>query len=202
MVSAATEVIFLGKYKKDKIARIAVNENNRMQDYYVRTHFPDAQITYYPSVDDCLVAVISGKEDATTLNGLRANDILKNTRYKSLSLLQLSQSDARCFGVPVGSEGLLKLLNRGINVLGVDYGQNQAYRYAGGLYSYSFLDMARQYLVFFILGILAVAAVIIFLLLRDNRRTRIAGKGQGKSPLGNGEKKQATGREQESSFGD
>jgi signal transduction histidine kinase/CheY-like chemotaxis protein len=173
VVSAATEIVFRGEFKADDISHFAVNENNRMQYYYVRTHFPDAEITYYPSVDDCLEAVISGKEDATTLNGLRANDILKNTRYESLSLLQLSQSDDRCYGVAMGSEGLLKLLNRGINVLGIDYGQNQAYRYADGLYSYSFFDMIRQHIGAFILGILAVAAVIISLLIRDNKRSQM-----------------------------
>lgn len=172
VVSAATEIVFRGEFKVDDISHFAVNENNRMQYYYVRTHFPDAEITYYPSVDDCLEAIISGKEDATTLNGLRANDILKNTRYESLSLLQLSQSDDRCYGVAMGSEGLLKLLNRGINVLGIDYGQNQAYRYADGLYSYSFFDMIRQHIGAFILGILAVAAVIISLLIRDNKRSQ------------------------------
>ena len=172
VVSAATEIVFRGEFKRDAISHFAVNENNRMQYYYVRTHFPDAQITFYPSVDDCLEAVVSGKEDATTLNGLRANDLLKNTRYESLSLLQLSQSDDRCYGVAMGSEGLLKLLNRGINVLGTDYGQNQAYRYADGLYSYSFFDMVRQHIGAFALGILAIAAVMISLLVRDNRRSR------------------------------
>jgi len=172
VVSAATEIVFRGEFKREEISHFAVNENNRMQYYYVHTHFPDAKITFYPSVNDCLEAVVSGKEDATTLNGLRANDILKNTRYESLSLLQLSQSDDRCYGVAMGSEGLLKLLNRGINVLGSDYGQNQAYRYADGLYSYSFFDLVRQHLVIFILGILTIAAVIISLLIRDNRRSR------------------------------
>ena len=172
VVSAATEIVFKGEFRRDNISHFAVNENNRMQYYYVRTHFPDAQITFYPSANDCLDAVVAGQEDATTLNGLRANDMLKNTRYESLSLLQLSQSDDRCYGVAMGNEGLLKLLNRGINVLGIDYGQNQAYRYANGLYSYSFFDLVRQHLGIFILGILAIATVIISLLIRDNRRSR------------------------------
>ena len=172
VVSAATEIVFKGEFRRDNISHFAVNENNRMQYYYVHTHFPDAEITFYPSANDCLDAVVAGKEDATTLNGLRANDLLKNTRYESLSLLQLSQSDDRCYGVAIGNEGLLKLLNRGINVLGIDYGQNQAYRYADGLYSYSFYDLIRQHLEIFVMGILAVAAVIIFLLIRDNRRSR------------------------------
>ena len=172
MVSAATEIVFRGEFNRNALLNFAVNKNNRMQYYYVRTHFPDAQITLFPSVNAALDAIVSGKADATTLNGLRANDLLKNTRYESLSLMQLSQSDDRCYGVALGNEGLLKLLNRGINVLGVDYGQNQAYRYADGLYSYSFFDLVQQNLEIFVLGVLAVAAVIIFLLLRDNRRSR------------------------------
>ncbi len=176
VVSAATELVFRGEFNADKVSHFAVNENNRMQYYYVRTRFPDAQITLYPSVNDALDAVAAGKEDATTLNGLRANDLLKNTRYESLSLLQLSQSDDRCYGVAIGNEGLLKLLNRGLGVLGVDYGQNQAYRYADGLYSYSFFDLVRQHLGIFILAIMAIAAVLIALLWRDNRRTHLQNK--------------------------
>ena len=68
-----------------------------------------------------------------TLNGLRANDILRNKKYEDLSLYQTSYNDARCFGVEIGNEGLLKLLNRGVNVLGTNYAQSISYRYTGGL---------------------------------------------------------------------
>ena len=54
-----------------------------MQYYYIRTNFPDAEITMYPSIDACLEAVLSGQAGATTLNGLRANDILKNKNTKA-----------------------------------------------------------------------------------------------------------------------
>ena len=86
-VSASTEIVFRGTYSEDTPAHFAVNENNRMQYYYVRTYFPDAEITLYPSIDECLAAVLDGKAGCTTLNGLRANDMLKNRRYKGLSLL-------------------------------------------------------------------------------------------------------------------
>ena len=59
VVSAATEIVFRGEFKGDDISHFAVNKNNRMQYYYVCTHFPEAQITLYPSVDECLDAVVS-----------------------------------------------------------------------------------------------------------------------------------------------
>ena len=116
--------------------------------------------------------MIAGNATCTTLNGLRANDILKNSKYSDLQLRQLSQGDDRSFGVRIGNEGLLKLINRGINIIGSDYAQNQAYRYVDGLYSYTFSDVVMDHLWLFIPLLLAVAALIIFMLLRDARRSK------------------------------
>ena len=172
VASASTEIVFKDTYDEDTISHFAVNENNRMQYYYIKTNFPDAEITFYPSIDDCLAAVLSGEASCTTLNGLRANDILKNSKYRSLSLHQTSRNDDRCFGVEIGNEGLLKLLNRGINVLGSDYAQNLSYRYTGSLYSYSFADMLRDHTALFGSILVVIAALVIFFLIRDSRKTR------------------------------
>ena len=171
VVSAATELVFRGAFSEDKTKHFAVNENNRMQYYFVKTHYPDAEITAYPSIDACLKAVMDGKAGCTTLNGLRADDILRNSRYSGLSLLQTTYDDDRCFGVQTGNEGLLKLLNRGINVLGADYAQNLAYHYTDQLYTYSLTDMIRDNAVLFGLMILAVAGIIIGFLVRDRKRS-------------------------------
>ena len=173
VASASTELVFRGEFSEEKVRSFAVNENNRMQYYYVRTNYPDAEITLYPSIDDCLAAVLSGKAGATTLNGLRANDILRNSQYDGLSMHQAGRSDDRCFGVEIGNEGLLKLLNRGINILGSDYAQNISYRYTSGLYDYGFADMIRDHMALFGSVISAVAALVFFLLIRDSRRNKI-----------------------------
>ena len=172
VVSAPTEIIFKGGFTEATTARFAVNENNRMQYYYVRTNYPDAEIVFFPSIDESLAAVLAGKAGCTTLNGLRANEILKNRKYEDLSIRQSNYDDDRCFGVKIGNEGLLKILNRGINVLGSDYAQNISYRYTGNLYSYSFMDMLLDHMALVGSIILAVAAVVIYLLIRDSMRTK------------------------------
>ena len=172
VASASSELVYRGEFSEGKLQTFAVNENNRMQYYYVRTNYPDAEITLYPSIDDCLEAVLSGGVGVTTLNGLRANDILRNSKYEGLSMQQAARSDDRCFGVEIGNEGLLKLLNRGITILGSDYAQNISYRYTSGLYTYGFVDMLRDHMALFASVILAVIALIIFLLVRDSRRNR------------------------------
>ncbi|MBQ9544894.1 MAG: response regulator [Clostridia bacterium] len=172
VVSAVTELVYKGEFSEATVLNFAVNENNRMQYYFVKTHYPDAVISFYPSVDACLKAVDSGKASCTTLNGLRVNDILRNSRYKDLVILQTSYDDDRCFGVRLGNEGLLKLVNRAISVLGPDYAQTLAFRYTYKLYSYSFADMFRDNAFFFVSVIVGVAVVIILLLVRDRRRSK------------------------------
>ncbi len=172
VTTSSPELVYKGAYTEETAKRFAVNESNRMQYFYVRTNFPEAEIKLCPSIDACLEAVLTGEAGCTTLNGLRANDIIKNSRYKDLSLRRLPKSDDRSFGVEIGNEGLLKFLNRGINVLGSDYAQNQAYRYTSGLYSHSLADLLREHMAFFGTIALTVAALIIFFLVRDRRRTK------------------------------
>ena len=176
VASASTDLVYKGEFNSTSITHFAVNENNRMQYYYIKANFPNARITPYPSIEDCLEAVLSGDVKATTLNGLRANDILKNRRYRGLFLRQLQAVDDRCFGVRIGNEGLLKLLNRGLKILGADYIQKASYRYAGDLYSYTFVDVLRDYLWIFLILVLLVVVVILVFILRDLKRTRTANR--------------------------
>ena len=143
-----------GEYTETTTAHFAVNENNGMQYYFTLTYYPDAEIVFYPSIDDCLKAVSEGAVGCTTLNGLRANDILRNSRYDGLSLLQTTYNDDRCFGVQIGNAGLLRLLNRGISVFGTESAQNLAFRYTDQLYTYTIGDMIRDNMALFVGAIL------------------------------------------------
>ena len=172
LVSAATELVHKGEYTEKTVERFAVNESNRMQYYFVKTYYPDAKITFYSSIDECLTAVKNGEAGCSTVNGLRANDILRNRRYSGLSVIQTTHDDDRCFGVQIGNPGLLMLLNRGINILGADYAQNMAFKYSDMLYSYSLGDIIVNNMTLFASVVFAISALIIVLLIRDKRRTQ------------------------------
>ena len=172
VVSAITDLVTKGDHHENTYSSFAVNENNRMQYYYVKTLFPEAEIIFVPSIEDCLEAVIAGAAECTTLNGLRANDMMKNSRYKELSLMQLSRNDDRCFGVEIGNEGLLKLLNRGISITSEDYIQRLAFKYSEGLYTYTFTDMLMDNIGLIAAVVLAVIAIVIFFLVRDSNRSK------------------------------
>ena len=168
VVSTGTELIYSGEYNDAKLKRIAANENNRMQYYYIRTYFPDAEIVFYKSIEECLDAVIKGRVESTTLNGIRANDILKNRAYRDLYMKQLGKNDNRCFGVCIGNEGLLKLFNRGVSIIGEDSIQSMAYRYVDSLYSYTVFDVLQDYAWIFALAAVAVAMLVVLFLYRES----------------------------------
>ncbi|MBR6200180.1 MAG: transporter substrate-binding domain-containing protein [Spirochaetales bacterium] len=151
----------------------AANEKNNMQYYYIRTNFPNAKISFFSSIEECLDAVLEGAVDCMTINGLR-NEMLRNRKYRRLTLIPLNISDSRCFGVEIGNEGLLKLLNRGINAIGSDYAQNIAYKYTSKLYSYSFKDAILDNMLMFVLFMLVFAGFIIYFVVRDAKRSKAA----------------------------
>lgn len=170
--STPAELVYAGEFTDETTRHFAVNENNRMQYYFVKTNYPDAKITFYPSTEACLLAVLSGDVGCATLNSLRANDILRNREFKGLSLRQTTYYDTRCFGVEIGNEGLLKLLNRGVNMLGDDYAQNNSYRYTDGLYSYGFVDMLLDNMTVFGPVLLVIAVLVVIILLLAIRRSQ------------------------------
>ena len=149
VIPASNELIFLGKYTDDTVKHFAVNENNRIHEYYVKSYFPEAEISHFDSAEACLDAVLSGKVGSTFLNGLRATDLLKNRKYRELSLLHLNWDDDRCFGVRIGNEGLLKFLNRGINVIGSEYTQSQVHLYTEQLHHYTAMDIILDHFALF-----------------------------------------------------
>ena len=172
VLTTVPDLIYKGDYSEQKTARIAVNENNRIQDHFVRTDYPSATIVTCTSAEECLNAVVTGKADSTVLGMLRATQFLKDRRFKGLTALPLSHNDDRCLGVRIGNEGLLHLLNRGISMLGDDYALNQVYRYADELHTYTVLDVIVDNMPLFGSIVLGIAVLIIVLLARDSKRSK------------------------------
>jgi len=172
-VSARADLIFEKVVVNPDNATFAVNGNNSLQIYYIKSKYPNAKIVEYADTDECLKAVLDEEVDCTTLNGLRANEILRNSKYKKLSIRQLSDGIDGCLGVSYGDMGLLRLINRGIHVLGSDYAENIAYKYTKGLYTYSFADWVNDNLVAFLVIIIVFVLSIIILLTVQIRNLKL-----------------------------
>lgn len=172
VISTTTELVYNNGYDNDTVRSFAVNRNNTIQYYYIITNYPDAKIISCDSIEECLEAVLSGKAGATTLDGMRATDILKNSRFRNLSHRNISRNDDRCIGVKIGNEELLKLINRGIAVVGSEYANNRAYRYTDELYNYGLTEALRDNAAVFIAIAGVITGLVMFLLVRDIKRSR------------------------------
>lgn len=144
ILSTINELVYRGTYDSTSENIIAVNRNCGLQYYFIMAVLPEAKIKYYDTIFECLDAVISGEADGTVLNGLRAYDILKNSKYHDLSTMKIGTKDEICFGIEIGNKGLLKLVNRGLSVIDEDYALNMASRYTDKLYSYTVSDFLKD----------------------------------------------------------
>ena len=173
VVTSMSGLVYSGEYNEEKTtSRFAVNKNNSMQYNNVIQNYPDAEIVFFDSNEECLDALLAGRATCTMINGLRAYSLLRNSTYDTLSFRQLSISEDCCFGVKIGNEGLLKLLNRGMNIVGTEYAQDLAYRYTSGLYKFTLLDMLREHMILFSSLILLLAAMVILFFVRDAQRKK------------------------------
>lgn len=162
IASPVMDLVVPESYNTETMAsRIAVNRNNLMQRGYVETYFPDASIVECDSIEDCFSAVKNGKATSTVVNGLRATALL-NSEPKLLAI-QLPETDDRCFGVVEGNGELLQLINRGIDIVGSDYGTNASYAYTKALFKYTWVDFVRDNWFTLALAALAIIALIVFL---------------------------------------
>ena len=173
VITTTDILVYKGEYDDEKTPVLAMNKNNTLQYYSVVANYPDAELVYYDSIPECLNAVLTGAADGTVLNGLRAHEILHNAKYGSLSHRQIDRSTTiHCFGIKIGNEGLLKLINRGIYVTDSAVATSLANRYTEGLHSYSLIDTIRENLALVAAGIVILTSIIIFFLVRDSIRKK------------------------------
>ena len=161
-----------GQSYDGSIETVAVNRHNLLQRAYTEGVFPDARVLEYESIDECVGAVEKGEAQGTIVNGLRAG-ALPESRV-GLYRVQLPLTDDRCFGVAPGNGMLLRLLNRGLGIIGEDYGTNASYNYTKGLFTYTMLDFLRDHWVFLAILALGIVLAIIASVAAHFRRLRRA----------------------------
>lgn len=194
VMNSAADLVYTGNYGARVTERIAVNQNNQLQYYYTVSNYPDAEIVYCSSIEDCLAKVKKGEADSTIVSALR---VVKYAREDSdLQLLPLEKTSSICFGVRFGSSALLRLLNHGLSILGEGYGLNHAYQYIGDLVAYTVGDFIREYQgVLYLFAFLLLVAVMLLGAVRYQRLREMAEKEAEHNRI----LKQALSREQQAS---
>lgn len=163
VTSVRLDFVFAGEYTKEKEKRVAVVRGNYMQLAVSRSIYPEAEIVFYDTVEECLDAVSSGVAGGTLLNGTRTYHLLRQGKYKLLNVSPTSSGSELVFGVASGSADLLNLINRGIGVLEDDYVTVNLRNYEREMYEYTLADFFLEYLylVIFVLSLIALLSLTV-----------------------------------------
>jgi len=172
VVTSHVNLVYKGTTTPEHIQKIAITQGNTMMKDYLVAAYPKAAITEYASIYKCLDAVLAGEADATTVNGLRIDIIKKNRKYHDLSLMRMEKTSGRCLGVASGNTGLQLMLNRGLKLIGTDFGNNVSYNYMGDLYEITATDFFANNLLLFFAIVTAFFVTIIIAVLRARRKDK------------------------------
>ncbi|MDO4203114.1 MAG: transporter substrate-binding domain-containing protein [Selenomonadaceae bacterium] len=104
---------------RELLKRVAVPIQNESHAYFIRCHYPQAQIDYYANMQECLIAVRSGKADSVVIdsdvfNNQNAQRRAINAAYREFPLPEVYGVS---MAVAAGNSTLQALLNRGISSL-------------------------------------------------------------------------------------
>ena len=170
-ISASNDVItdrgayfYRDVYDKNNIKTIAVKENNQFQNEYAKLSYPNAKLVTYPTIDECLDAVLKGEVDGTVMDALRIQYVTGQSKYEDLSYVQLDNATGKSFGIARGNTGLLMLVNRGLKILGTTYGYDNSYKYLESFQSYTTIDFIKDHLILTGIGLACLIALVIFCL--------------------------------------
>lgn len=175
VISSASIMVYKGDYEQ-LLNKMAVWENNIIQQAYTKTYYPDAEIVFFPTVTECIDAVLDGRVDSTILNGLRTEWLLKESKYQDLHAVRLAEASTFGFGVASGNTGLLELLNHCIGTLEKDFALIKSYGYLSDDLVYTVMDFAEDYimLVMFVLLLIIALIVIAFVIyITGSRRQKL-----------------------------
>ena len=109
VISTTMNVIFEGEYTSEIYNKIAVAEHSLFQLGYVQKYYPDSQLVYVDSLEECVKAVKEGRASATILSSYRTKEYLSRKSNSRINFLGLQQACPLGFSVRSEDIGLLSL---------------------------------------------------------------------------------------------
>ena len=160
IVQSQVNLVFAGSYTEKTAERVAVNRNNATQEEYARILYPDSEILYVDTVEQCLESVLSGKATCTILDGYRVQGYLSKSEFSRLRSVALAQSCNVSCGVKAGNKAVLLLIERGIASLEEDCALTAIYGFSVDQTEYTLTDYIRDHAFLSAIVCILIAGVI------------------------------------------
>lgn len=172
VITSAMNLVYMGNPEKAEQGVLAINKNNQIQYNYAANYFPNNEVIYFDTVDECLDAVIKGNADGAILSGLRASALLRAEKYSELSYIELPHDTAKCFGVSTMHKGILPLLNQALNTLEENTAVDFTLKYAEHSEDYSVAEFIRRHKIQLLIALMILVVALVILIANDRIKTQ------------------------------
>ena len=163
MVTLASDLAYLKRFRDGRDKRIGVNRNNLMQYYYSKDTYPGSRIVFFDDIHGCIDGLLDGKADGTFLNGLRAEALLKPGKYHSIRTVRAKHDVQLRMAFAEDNIGLMLLMDRGLTTLDPDFIHKASYSYVGRIYTFSIMDFLREHIMPVLITVAILVALVVAL---------------------------------------
>ncbi|NLA77558.1 MAG: transporter substrate-binding domain-containing protein, partial [Clostridiales bacterium] len=157
--------------------RVAALENDKITSDYIKSAYPDSQITYYATLDECVDAVLSGRQDVYCTDVYSASFIVYNDVANRLSYTTFADS-AASIAVGISDKAdyrLVSVFNKTVQSLSDLYISsviNRRTNYPVPAFSLVRYFYAHPALSFFALTVFFAALMVVIISIARTRRRR------------------------------
>ncbi|MDO4500281.1 MAG: transporter substrate-binding domain-containing protein [Erysipelotrichaceae bacterium] len=172
IVYSSISAIYKGKFSSSKLDKVAIGDFAILQEVFLKENYPNTEILHYPTMDDCLRAVLEGEAGSTLFNSTRVPSVLVGD-YASLLEIGIGKTVGFSIGVKKGNSAVIDLVNRGVNLLDSSHYTNLMYKYIENDGNFTFRDFIREnslIITFVMLAFLTLIITVFSLLLNRAKK--------------------------------
>ena len=155
---------------------VAVNEGNPNYESTLKDYFPNWRTVYYPTTAECLQAVAKSVADCVLISSYRYNNIARECERLGLTTVSTGKELEYCFAVASGQPAMYSILAKVADLVPEAAVNTALSRYLTEDAKTTLEDFIRENVWIVIGVIVALLAVILFLMIRSMRRGRNAAK--------------------------
>ena len=153
---------------------VAVNEGNTNYELFLLDHYPGWQIRYFPDTPTGLEAIANREADCVIISNYRFNNIAKQCEKLHLTTIYTGVDMEYYLAVRTGDTQLYSILTKVTAVVPESTVHSALTYYSTEDAKVGILDIIKDHLAAFLLGIAVVVLVVVALLLRSLRAEKKA----------------------------
>lgn len=171
VVSSRLSVVYKGEYNSSIYDRIAYSAGSPLQDFYLTSIYPDAELVMYEDWGDCLKAIQTGKAGCLLIGSdLLTQYMNAHPQYADLQVAELGTPVEYCFAARRSANVLYSVMYKAMNTVDDTFISDALVRNSYVEREYTIWEfLASHVMLVCVLGLGFIGILIVFFLLYRGR---------------------------------